>query len=153
MGNVGIPQYGNVALGQVFFGNAFRQRARVPNLQPARKDVDTHAAGSGAVIAVDQRIDEGLTNGLLGIEGRILPLGVAFDETGDAGRVADNESVGLLEDAVQRSLERLHVAELVAGFVRVVAHGPDADLRQAGGGIAGEEHIAAVGEASVFGGR
>jgi hypothetical protein len=45
--------------------------------------VNTHAAGSGAVIAVDERIDEGLTNGLLGIERRIQPLGVAFDETGD----------------------------------------------------------------------
>ena len=141
-----------MALGEIFLGDAIRQRTGVPNFKPPRENVDTHAAGCGTVIAMGQRIDEGLTNGFLGIEGRILPLGVAFDETRDAGRVADDEGVSLLEDAVKRSLEGLHIAELVPGLVRVVTHRADADLRQADGGIAGEEHIAAVGEAAVFGG-
>ena len=114
--------------------------------------MDADTAGRRAVVAVGERIDEGLAHGVLGEQGRVLPLRIAFEEAGNAGRIANDEGVGVLEEGVQRSLEGLQVAVGVAGFVGVVAHGADANLRQAGRRIFRKQHVAAVGEAAVFGG-
>ncbi len=140
-----------MALRQIFLGDAIGQRAGVPDLQPTREDMDAHTTGGGAVVTVGQGVDECLANRIFRVKGGVLSLGIASDEAGNAGRVADNEGVSLLEDAVERPLKGLHVAKSVAGLVGIIAHGPDADLRQADGGVAGKEHVAAVGKAAVFG--
>ena len=121
------------------------------DFEPAWENMDAHATGSGAVVAVRQGVDECLAHGIFRIQRRILALGVALDEAGDARRVADDEGICVLEDGVQGTLERLHVTEGVARLVRVIAHGPDTDLRQATGRITGEKDVAAVSQPSITG--
>ncbi len=46
-----------------------------------------------------------------------MAFGIPLDKPGYAGSIANDKGIGFLENAVKRAFERLHVTELVAGFV------------------------------------
>ena len=135
---------------KIIWRNAFRQIARVPDLQPVRVDLDGDSTPEVGVVTMGKGIDQTFANRLGRVETLFFPCQPGWTEAAAAGSIALDESKGLFQHLHQWSFNVLVVAVGIVALVAGVADSPYPHLRMAHGRVGGKQHIAAIGKAAIL---